>query len=420
MPGLIVVGAQFGDEGKGKITDFLAKTADLVVRFQGGNNAGHTVCSDGKTLKLHHLPSGVLYEKKILIGAGCVVDPRVLVQEIENLRLAKIKLDLAIDPRCHIILPYHNLLDDEDRLVGGGRVGTTKRGIGPAYADKAMRVGIRFEDLISEKRLGEKLDAVFDTKKRILEKVYGIKVPFSREDVFFQYKKLGEQLAGFVGDVSVDTCAALDAGKSVLLEGAQGTFLDNDFGTYPFVTSSHPLAGGAMVGVGVPFAKINRVIGVVKAYTTRVGGGPFPTELHGKEADELREAGKEFGTTTGRPRRVGWLDLPMLRTAVRFNGFTELAITKLDVLGGMKKLKVAVSYEIGGKNFSQWPFSTSALQNTKPVFLEFGGFEVSGKEKSFSKLDKNAQNYLKFVEKDLGVPIKIVSVGPDREETILA
>lgn len=416
---MIVVGSQFGDEGKGKITDFLAQKADLVVRYQGGNNAGHTVSAKGKTLKLHHIPSGVMYEKRILIGAGCVIDPRVLVQELENIRAAGLSISLTIDPRCHIIMPYHNLLDDLEEIGGGEKLGTTKRGIGPAYADKVMRIGIRFEDLINEKRLKEKLGVVFESKKKTLEKVYEIRVPFSMEEVFSDYKKLGGQLLGFVGDVSIDVCTALEENKSVLFEGAQGTFLDNDFGTYPFVTSSHPISSGASVGVGMPLNKIRRIVGVVKAYTTRVGEGPFPTELSGREADELREAGKEFGTTTGRPRRVGWLDLPMLRTACRLNGFTELAITKLDVLGGLKKLLVAVEFEMSGKKFNSFPYSVRLLEKAKVHFKEFEGFELTGKEKSFSGLPKNAQNYLKFVEKELGVPIKIVSVGPEREKTIL-
>jgi len=419
MSGTVVIGSQFGDEGKGKITDFLAEKANLVVRYQGGNNAGHTVSANGITLKLHHLPSGAMYEKKIMIGAGCLIDPRVLILELEKIESEKLKLDLTIDPRCHIIMPYHNLLDDVESVENGEKVGTTKRGIGPAYADKALRIGVRFEDLINEKRLKEKLDAVFETKKNILEKVFGVKVPFSKEEVFSDYKKFGEKLLGFVGDVSIDVCDALQEEKRVLFEGAQGTFLDNDFGTYPFVTSSHPIASGAAVGVGMPLNKIERIIGVVKAYTTRVGGGPFPTELEGKEAHDLREAGKEFGTTTGRPRRVGWLDLPMLRTACRLNGFTELAITKLDVLSGMEKLKVAVEYEMSGKKFNNFPYSTRSLLKAKCYYKEFVGFTLSGEEKTFADLPKEAQNYLKFIETELKVPIKIVSIGKDREKTIL-
>ncbi len=419
MSGTVVVGAQFGDEGKGKITDFLSEKADFVVRFQGGNNAGHTVSANGRTLKFHHLPSGVMYEKHILIGAGCVIDPRVLLQELETIRQVKLKLSLTIDPRCHIIMPYHILLDEMRESGGGEKIGTTKRGIGLAYADKALRVGIRFEDLVNEKRLKERLDAVFEEKKNVLEKVFEVKMPFSKEDVFSDYKKFGEQLAGFLGDVSLDVCNALDGEKNVLFEGAQGAFLDNDFGTYPFVTSSHPLASGAPVGVGIPFNKINRIVGVIKAYTSRVGEGPFPTELLGKEGNDLREKGQEFGTTTGRPRRVGWLDLAMLRTSHRLNGFTELAITKLDILSEMKKIKVAVEYELNGKCFNTFPYSTRALLNAKALYQEFDGFELIGTEKKFSELPKNAQKYLQFIEKELNVPISIVSVGADRDATII-
>ncbi len=420
MPGLIVVGAQFGDEGKGKITDFLAEKADIVARYQGGNNAGHTVCVKDKTLKLHHIPSGVMQEKKIMIGAGCLIDPRVLIKEIENITQAGINISLTIDPRCHIIMPYHNLLDDVEESDYGGKIGTTKRGIGPAYADKATRTGIRFEDLIVNQRLQDRLDRVFAHKKEILEKIYGIKVPFTKTEVFEEYSELGSRLSQYNGDVSLEVCNAIKAKKTVLFEGAQGTFLDNDFGTYPFVTSSHPLTGGAAIGIGMPINTISRAIGVVKAYTSRVGEGPFPTELHEEQAKELREKGSEYGTTTGRPRRVGWLDIPMLRTATRLNGFTEIAITKLDVLSGISELKACVQYQTERKKFNFFPYSNKGLENAKAAYKKFKGFILSGKEKKFADLPKEAKDYLKFIEKELEIPITIISVGPERNQTIIA
>lgn len=420
MPGIIVVGAQFGDEGKGKITDFLAEKADIVARYQGGNNAGHTVCVKDRTLKLHHIPSGAMHEKKIMIGAGCVIDPRVLVKEIENIQNAGLELSLTIDPRCHVIMPYHNLLDEAEESENGAKIGTTKRGIGPAYADKALRVGVRFEDLVIKERLSQKIGPVFETKKQLLEKVYNMQVPFTKQWVLEEYSALGEKLAQYLGDVSLEVCNAIKAKKTVLFEGAQGTFLDNDFGTYPYVTSSHPLTGGAAIGIGMPINTISRAIGVVKAYTTRVGEGPFPTELHGDEANELREKGKEFGTTTGRPRRVGWLDIPMLRTACRLNGFTELAVTKLDILSEMKELKTCIAYQTPNKKFNFFPYSNKGLENAKAIYKTFSGFTLTGKEKKFKSLPKNAKTYLAFIEKELEVPIRIISVGPEREQTIIA
>ena len=414
----MIIGSQFGDEGKGKVTDFYSDKADLVARFQGGNNAGHTVVAGGKTLKFHLLPSGVVQGKRILIGAGVVLDPRVLEKELEALKGKKI--DLGIDPRCHIIMPWHNLLDEgREGSRSGTKIGTTKRGIGPCYADKAERIGVRFEDLIEDKRLNEKISEIFPVKKAILEKVYGIKVPFTAEKVFSEYSRLGKKFRPFLSDVSLEVCDSMDAGKSVLFEGAQGTFLDNDFGTYPFVTSSHPLSGGVSIGIGMPLNRIGRIIGIVKAYTTRVGFGPFPTELKDKTGEHLVEKGNEFGTTTGRKRRVGWLDLPMLRTSMRLNGFTELAITKLDVLSGLPKIKAAVSYGVGGREIKFFPYSNKGIEKAVPVYREFEGFKISGAEKKYPDLDANARKYLEFIEKEIGAPVKLVSVGAGREETVL-
>lgn len=420
MSGTAIVGTQFGDEGKGKVTDFYAKDANIVVRYQGGNNAGHTVCVKDKSVKLHHIPSGVMYGKKIMIGSGCVIDPRVLDEEIRNLEKFT-KVDLTIDPRAHIIMPYHNLLDEagEEAADSNNKIGTTKRGIGPCYADKASRSGIRFEDLINEKRLKEKLHSIFPRKKAILEKVYGFNVDFSEEDVFNQYNSFGKEFLKYVGDVSFEITEALDKGKKVLFEGAQGTFLDNDFGTYPYVTSSHPISGGIAIGVGIAINKVEKIIGIVKAYTTRVGGGPFPTELSGALAEKIREQGREYGTTTGRPRRVGWLDLPMLRTAVRLNGLTELAITKLDVLSNLQEVKIAESYEMSGKKLLYFPYSTRSVEKAKANYKTFKGFNLSGRERKFNDLPKEAGDYLRFIESELKVPIKLISVGPEREETIL-
>ncbi|MBI5553343.1 MAG: adenylosuccinate synthase, partial [Candidatus Diapherotrites archaeon] len=376
LPGIAVIGAQFGDEGKGKLTDFLAEKADYVVRFQGGNNAGHTLVVDGRQLKLHLLPSGVIYKKKLMIGAGVALDPRVLEEELELLDGDGV--DLVIDPRTHIILPWHNVLDEVMESAHGEKhIGTTKRGIGPCYADRALRTGIRFEDLVEETRLKEKINALYPVKKSIIENAYSGKFTHSPESIFSEYARLGKKFAHYLGDVSFKAGEALDQKKTVLFEGAQGAFLDLDFGTYPYVTSSHPLSGGIAIGVGISVNRVERVIGVCKAYTTRVGEGPFPTELTDGLGSRLRDMGAEFGTTTGRPRRVGWLDLPMLRLSQRLNGFTELAVTKLDVLNGMGKLKVAVSYTCFGKEVKFFPYSDHSVQHAKPKYVELNGFEFN-------------------------------------------
>ncbi|MFH1225388.1 MAG: adenylosuccinate synthetase [Candidatus Diapherotrites archaeon] len=459
LSGTVVIGAQWGDEGKGKVTDFLARDTDIVVRYQGGNNAGHTVVVKGEKISLHHLPSGVVYGKKSMMAAGMVLDPAVLVEEIEKFGDRKC-LDLVIDPRIHIIMPWHKLLDSAEEGNGGnnknnvgvggfgggsgaggannaggfggsvacgsgsnscpGKIGTTKRGIGPCYSDKASRLGVRFEDLIDEKLLREKINEILPLKKKNLEMVHNCAVDFDADSVFAEYSAYGMALAKYAGDVSALVSDALAKGKKVLFEGAQGTFLDIDFGTYPYVTSSHPISGAAAVGVGIPAAKLNRIVGVVKAYSTRVGNGPFPAEMQGRGAEELRSKGAEFGTTTGRPRRVGWFDLCMLRTSQRLNGFTELAITKLDVLSGIRPLKVAVAYELVGKTEKYFPFSAADAEKAKPVYREFSGFtlEKGGKYRRIADLPKGAREYLKFISGEAGVPVKLVSIGADRAETI--
>ncbi|MDO8627450.1 MAG: adenylosuccinate synthase, partial [Candidatus Diapherotrites archaeon] len=411
------LGAQFGDEGKGKITDLLAEKTEIVVRFQGGNNAGHTVIAQGKEYKFHLLPSGIVQNKRVLIGSGVVLDPRVLRKELDQIQW---KANLGIDPRTHIIMPWHVFFDSAlESSRGKEKIGTTGRGIGPCYSDKANKQGIRFCDLIDQEKFRNSAEKIFFQKQEIAEKVFGQKFPFSFEEVFQEYSQLGKELAKFNSDVSVELFSALEAGKSVLFEGAQGTFLDLNFGTYPFVTSSNPTVGGAFTGTGVGFKHVSKVIGVAKAYTTRVGEGPFPTELNNELGEKIREKGKEFGTTTGRPRRVGWLDLCLLRTANRFNGFTEIALTKLDVLCGLPELKICTSYSVHGKKVLDFPVEIEEQKDCVPEFISLPGFDFdSAIVKEFSDLPKTAQDYVKFVEKELKVPVKIVSVGADRKETI--
>ena len=419
MVSTIVIGAQWGDEGKGKIVDLLAKNADLVARFNGGNNAGHTVVVEGKTYKFHLMPSGAIQGKRCCIGAGIALDPRVLKKEIEQLNGSN-EPNLAIDPRTQIVMPWHNALDNaKEDAKGSGKIGTTGRGIGPCYADRASRTGIRFCELVDSERLREKIGREFEVKEKILKNVYNAELPASKGEIFAEYDALGKEFAKYYGDVSMEVSQALEAGKNVLFEGAQGTFLDNDFGTYPFVTSSHPTAGAIFTGLGIGLRPIDRIIGIVKAYTTRVGEGPFATELEGKIGDGIREKGKEFGTTTGRPRRIGWLDLVLLKTSIRLNGFTEIALTKLDVLTGLEKVMVCTEYECDGKKMQEMPADLEMLSKCRPVYEEMPGFEMGSNATSFSQLPKEAQEYVAFIEKGLGIQAKIVSVGPGREETIV-
>lgn len=425
MNSVLVIGSQFGDEGKGKIVDYLAEKSDCVVRYQGGNNAGHTVVVDGKTFKLHLLPSGTIRKKNSFIGAGVSLDPRVLKQEINSLKKEGIEVNLFVDPRCQIVLPYHNIIDiGKEEALKEKNIGTTRRGMGPCYADRASRIGIRFDDLVDEKRFKEKLDWNFPYYKDLCKKVLGKTFDFTQEEVLEEYVSLGKELKKYLTDVSIEVNDCLDKGKNVLFEGAQGTLLDNDFGTYPFVTSSHPTSGAATTGIGIAPQKLKTIIGIVKAYTTRVGSGPFPTELAGEEANTLRNAGDEFGTTTGRPRRVGWLDLPLLRLSNRLNGFTELAVTKLDVLSGMKNLFIADSYNLEGKKIFEFPYANHLVEKTTPNYTKFEGFVLEEKdkenlrEKGFSALPDNAKKYLDFIEDKLSVPIKMVSFGAERKDLI--
>ncbi|MCL6479902.1 MAG: adenylosuccinate synthase [Peptococcaceae bacterium] len=422
MSTVVVIGAQWGDEGKGKVTDFLARDAHIVVRYQGGNNAGHTVVADGKEYKLHLIPSGILYSEKLcLIGNGVVLDPEVFLGEVDSLTAKGISVDnLKISPRTHVIMPYHRKLDlcDEDRR-GADRIGTTGRGIGPAYADKASRVGIRVADLVDPESLEERLKISLDQKNAMLTRVYGAE-GFDFDEVYLTYKKYGERLAGFVADVSILVNDAVREGKNVLFEGAQGTLLDIDHGTYPYVTSSHPVAAAACLGSGVGPTKINKVIGVAKAYITRVGEGPFPTELKDETGEYLRRRGHEFGTTTGRPRRCGWFDAVIARYAARINGLDCLAITKLDVLTNLDRILICTGYRYGNEIITEFPPTLKQLARCQPVYDEMPGWtEDISSARKFDDLPANARNYLKRISELSGVPVALIGVGPGREQTLV-
>ncbi len=422
MPGLVIVGAQWGDEGKGKVVDLLAEQADAVIRFQGGNNAGHTIVRDGETFKFHLIPSGILYPgKHCVIGNGVVVDPRVLISEIEGLRKAGVDMSgLRVSANAHLIMPYHLLLDQAgEARLGKREIGTTRRGIGPAYADKASRLGIRVQDLLDEKILRQKIAAAMEPKAPLLRDF--VKDPsLDLHQMTEDYRAYGDRLAPYIADTPPLAWDALDKGKLVVFEGAQGTLLDIDHGTYPFVTSSNTLAGAACGGAGVGPKSINEVWGIAKAYSTRVGAGPFPTELDDEMGDRLRDAGGEFGTTTGRPRRCGWLDLVALRYAVRVNGLTGLVITKLDVLTGIDPLPVATGYSgPEGASFDSFPYHQSVLHRVRGETVELPGWQEDiSTARSMEDLPANARAYVAFIEDQLGIPVVTVGVGPGREEII--
>jgi adenylosuccinate synthase len=422
MPGLVIVGAQWGDEGKGKVTDLLAETADVVVRFQGGNNAGHTIVRGDEVYKFHLVPSGILYPGKLcLIGNGVVVDPKVITAELDELRRRGIDTSgLRISANAHLIMPYHLLLDHagETRL-GNLQIGTTRRGIGPCYADKAARLGIRMQDLLDEKILKQKINAAMEPKRLSL-RPYAKDPSLDLHAMTEEYRTLGHRLEPHIADTQRIVWEALDSDGLVLFEGAQGTLLDIDHGTYPFVTSSNPIAGAACIGAGVGPKDIDEAWGITKAYVTRVGAGPFPTELDDEMGDRLREAGGEFGTTTGRARRCGWLDLVALRYAVRLNGLTGLAITKLDVLTGIDPLPVATEYTgPEGARFADFPYHQSILHKVTGAYTELPGWDedISG-VRNLEDLPQAARDYLAFVEDFLGVPIVLVGVGPGRDQMI--
>jgi len=424
MANVAIIGAQWGDEGKGKIVDLFTHDADIIVRFQGGNNAGHTLVVDGKKTVLHLVPSGALHPGKLcVIGNGVVVDPEVLLKEIAGLKQTGWLLDdasLRISEEAHLIMPYHKAIDQaRERLRGEGMIGTTGRGIGPAYEDKVARIGIRFIDLLEEETFQEKLRRNIEEKNIYLKAILKEKaLDFNK--IHDRYSGYREKLKTYVTDTGLLLDREMRAGKRVLFEGAQGTLLDVDHGTYPFVTSSNTVAGGVSSGTGVGPRHIHQVIGISKAYTTRVGSGPFPTELHGSEGEILKREGIEFGATTGRPRRCGWFDAVAVRHAVRISGITGLALTKLDVLTGFKKIPMCVAYRYDGKIHEEFPASIRAMQSAQPILEEMDGWDTPlTAVRRFSDLPANAQKYVRRIEKILETEVILVSVGPDREQTVM-
>jgi adenylosuccinate synthase len=421
VPALVLLGAQWGDEGKGKATDLLGGSVDYVVRYQGGNNAGHTVVVGDQKYALHLLPSGILSPGCVpVIGNGVVVDPAVLLSELSGLNERGVDTSkLLISGNAHLITPYHQTLDKvSERFLGKRKIGTTGRGIGPAYADKINRVGIRVQDLFDESILQQKVDAALHDKNQILVKIFNRRA-ISTQQVVEEYLGYAEQLRGYVADTALVLNSALDQDKVVLMEGGQGTLLDVDHGTYPFVTSSNPTAGGACTGSGIGPTRITRVIGILKAYTTRVGSGPFPTELLDEDGDKLRTIGGEYGVTTGRNRRCGWFDAVIARYATRVNGLTDFFLTKLDVLTGWERIPVCVAYEVDGRRVEELPYSQSDFHHAKPVYEYLPGWsEDISKAKTFADLPKNAQAYVKALEEMSGAQISAIGVGPGRTETI--
>ncbi|MBL7216434.1 MAG: adenylosuccinate synthase [Desulfobacteraceae bacterium] len=424
MSNIVVVGTQWGDEGKGKVVDLLTAKLDLVVRFQGGNNAGHTLVVDGKQFIFHIIPSGILYEdKKCLIGNGLVVDPEVLLEEIEGLKKTGILIGperLSLSEKAHIIMPYHKAIDlAKEAAKGKAKLGTTGRGIGPCYEDKISRTGVRAVDLTEPEILEEKIRENLKEKNFLLEKFLGAE-PLEPQPILDSYLAMGEKLGPFITDVSVELEQALKSKKGILFEGAQGTHLDIDHGTYPYVTSSNPVAGTACSGAGIGPNQLHHVVGIVKAYTTRVGAGPFVTELEDETGDYIQEKGAEFGATTGRRRRCGWLDLVVVRDSARLNGLNSLAITKLDVLTGLESLKICVGYEIDGERVDQRPASLKRMAACTPLYEEFPGWQdnISG-TREVDQLPEEARAYIKAIEDMSGIPASIISVGPGRDETII-
>lgn len=422
MANVIVIGAQWGDEGKGKITDLLSRSADVVVRYQGGNNAGHTVVVGDRTFKLHLIPSGILYPKtECIIASGTVIDPKVLLEEVDRLKdLGISTANLFIAETAHVTMPYHRVLDraSEDQRAEH-KIGTTGRGIGPTYADKSERVGIRMIDLMDEKRMPKKLRWAIEQKNIVLQKLYNLE-PLDADAIIEEYRGYADRLRPHVVDASLKIDDAIRERRNILFEGAQGTLLDLDHGTYPYVTSSNPVAGGACIGAGVGPTCIDRVIGVAKAYTTRVGEGPFPTELHDEIGNLIGERGAEFGTTTGRKRRCGWFDGVIGRYAVRINGLDCLAVTKLDVLDDLDEIKVCTAYELDGKVVRDFPSDARAFARAIPIYETLPGWKQSTSEcKNVEELPTQAKEYLKFLSDLTGTPIAIISLGASRGQTII-
>lgn len=419
MGTVVVVGTQWGDEGKGKITDFLSQGAKIIARYQGGDNAGHTIHTDGKIFKLRLIPSGILYPHQLsVIGNGVVVNPKSLVAELAYLREQGVNGDnLRISDRAHVIFPYHIALDKlQEEAKGADKIGTTNRGIGPAYMDKASRVGIRIADLLDKEIFAERLRANLTEKNKEFTKLYGAD-PMNFDDIFTEYYDYGQQIKQYVCDTSVVLNDAIDKGEHVLFEGAQGVMLDIDQGTYPFVTSSNP-AGGVTIGAGVGASKIDRVVGVAKAYTSRVGDGPFPTELLDADGDFIREAGHEYGTVTGRPRRIGWFDAVVVRHSRRVAGLTDLCLNSIDVLTGLKTVKICTAYERNGETIYHYPASLKELAQCKPVYEELPGWteDITG-AKTLADLPVNARNYVQRIAELIGVDLLTFSVGPERDQT---
>ncbi|WCK54502.1 adenylosuccinate synthase [Aneurinibacillus sp. Ricciae_BoGa-3] len=420
MSTVVVVGSQWGDEGKGKVTDFLAEKAEVVARYQGGNNAGHTIVLNGVRYKLNTIPSGIFYSDKIcVIGNGMVVNPKALVDELEYLHSYGITADnLRISDRCHVIMPYHMKLDSmEESKKGENKIGTTLKGIGPAYMDKSARIGIRMADLMDKDEFEKKLRRNLEEKNRLFEKYYETE-GFKVEDILDEYLGYANRLRQYVTDTSVVLNDAIDAGKRVLFEGAQGVMLDIDQGTYPFVTSSNPVAGGVCIGSGVGPTKIRHVVGVAKSYTTRVGDGPFPTELHDEIGHHIRETGREYGTVTGRPRRVGWFDSVVVRHARRVSGITALSLNSLDVLTGLKTVKICSAYRYKGEIMEHYPANLNVLAECQPIYEELPGWteDITG-VRSLDELPVNARHYVERVTQLTGIPLSMFSVGPEREQT---
>jgi adenylosuccinate synthase len=417
VPATVIVGAQWGDEGKGKIVDLLAQDSDLVCRYNGGPNAGHTIVAGGETYKLRHMPSGILWGKECVIGAGCVVDPGVFIEELDDFERRGLSTEqVRLSGEAHVIMPWHLAIDQaSERRLGKLQIGTTRRGIGPAYADKAYRLGIRLQDLFDPKILRQKIEVALAEKNVWLERVYGVE-PLELEELAARHEGYAQRLRPYLADTSLLVDRALRDGKRVLLEGAHGTLLDIDHGTYPFVTSSPVVAGGACTGIGIGPTRIDSVIGVAKAYVTRVGAGPFPTEIEGPEQERLRELGGEFGTVTGRERRCGWLDLVALRYAVRLNGITSIALTKLDVLSAFPELPVCVAYELrDGTRTDEFPAHQSDFHAARPVYEVLAGWD----EPLDGELPEAARRYVEFVEGELDVEVSWVGTGAERERVLV-
>ncbi len=422
MSNKIVVGSQWGDEGKGKITDTLARTADVIVRFGGGNNAGHTVIVGEEKFELHLIPSGILYSEKLnLIGNGVVIDPEAIVAEMKMVKERGISLEnFFISETAHVIMPYHRMLDKlEEERKADSKIGTTGKGIGPAYTDKIARRGIRVIDTLDKDRFYRKLQDTLDYQNLVLEKVYGAE-PMDVEEIIGQYQEFIDILRPHVRNISILLEKARQEKKKIFFEGAQGTLLDVDYGTYPFVTSSNPTAGGVCTGSGIGPTRIDDVIGVAKAYLTRVGEGPFPTELKGEMGEYLRKKGHEFGVTTGRPRRCGWFDVPIIKHAFRVNGLTEIALTKLDVMSGLEEIKVCIAYEYRGETLTEFPVENEILSECKPIYRKIAGWQEDIRGISnYNDLPETAKEYIELIEQLTGVAVGVVGTGPEREETII-